>query len=206
MYIFFPISPISTNILLSSSCSLAVREKFLQKLLLARWGVQVCWPIINANQKNQRFSGQGGESVQDDRAGRGLRRGLCYAWIEDSSTCYLLSAVVKVENTPPTPGTKHRTCCCELNTIKVRTDATYFVRRARYRTKLGWFFWFVTIQRYNTTKENCQILVRRTRYRTKLAGSYGSARYTVSIRPYLGRPAEERLSECQNEQLPEDSH
>ena len=32
---------------------------------------------------------------------------------------------------------------------------------------------------------NITILVCRTRYRTKLAGSYGSARYTVPIRPNL---------------------
>ena len=52
----------------------------------------------------------------------------------------------------------------------------------------------------NKVRTDTTSLVRRARYRTKLAGSYGWARYTVSIRPYLGRPAEERLSECQNEQ------
>ena len=43
-----------------------------------------------------------------------------------------------------------------------------FVLRTRYRTKLGWFFWFWPIQRYNTTMGKSQIFYLRTTYRSKL--------------------------------------
>ena len=52
--------------------------------------------------------------------------------------------------------------------IKVATDTKILDLRTRYRTKLGWFFWFCQIQRYDTTKRKWQILYLRTRYRTKL--------------------------------------
>ena len=42
----------------------------------------------------------------------------------------------------------------KLPPFKVRTDTTSLVCRARYRTKLGWLFCLVTIQRYDTTKGN----------------------------------------------------
>ena len=61
---------------------------------------------------------------------------------------------------------------------KVATDTNILDLRTRYRTRLGWFFWFCLIQRYVTTKGKWQILYLRTRYTTKLVGSFGSAQYS----------------------------
>ena len=62
-----------------------------------------------------------------------------------------------------TPGTNRKFGVAErkgsiqsfvsISTIgKVATDTKILYLRTRYRTKLGWFFWFCRIQRYNTTK------------------------------------------------------
>ena len=53
--------------------------------------------------------------------------------------------------------------------------------RTRYRTKLGWFFWFWPIQRYDTTMGKWQILCLRTRCRSKLGWFFwfGSIHVTI---------------------------
>ena len=61
---------------------------------------------------------------------------------------------------------------------KVATDTNILDLRTKYITKLGWFFWFWPIQRYDTTMGKWQILYLRTRYRSKLGWIFGSARYT----------------------------
>ena len=50
----------------------------------------------------------------------------------------------------------------------VRNSRVPFDLRTRYRTKLGWFFWFWPIQTYDTTIRKWQILYLRIRYRSKL--------------------------------------
>ena len=47
---------------------------------------------------------------------------------------------------------------------KVATYTNILALRTRYRTKLGWFFWFCPIQRYDTTMGKWQILDLWTRY------------------------------------------
>ena len=61
-----------------------------------------------------------------------------------------------------------RNVCAKIVMNKVATDTKILDLRTRYRTKLGWFFWFWPIQRYNTTKGKWQIVYLRTRFRTKL--------------------------------------
>ena len=56
-----------------------------------------------------RISGQGGESVQDNRADRGLRRGLCHAWMNRWRFIHkLLFDVGVTENTPT---------CCKIHSL-----------------------------------------------------------------------------------------
>ena len=65
---------------------------------------------------------------------------------------------------------------------KVATDTNILDLRTRYRTKLGWFFWFVPIQRYNTTVGKWQILYLWTRYRYKLGWFFWFGPIQVTIR------------------------
>ena len=58
--------------------------------------------------------------------------------------------------------------------------------QTRYRTRLGWFFWFCPIQRYDTTKGKWQILYLRTRYRTKLGWFFWFGPIHVKILHNLG--------------------
>ena len=70
--------------------------------------------------------------------------------------------------------------------LKVATDTTILYLRTRYRTILGWFFWFWPIQGYDTTKGKWQILYLRTRYRSKLGWFFWFGPIHVTIRRNLG--------------------
>ena len=74
----------------------------------------------------------------------------------------------------------------DLQKTKVATDTNILDPRTRYRTKLGWFFWFWPIQRYDTTKGKWQILYLRTRYRSKLGWFFWFGPIHVTIRHNLG--------------------
>ena len=74
----------------------------------------------------------------------------------------------------------------QIGMSKVATDTYILDLRTKYITKLGWFFWFWPIQRYNTTKGKWQILYPRTRYRSKLGWFFWFDRIHVTIRRNLG--------------------
>ena len=69
---------------------------------------------------------------------------------------------------------------------KVATDTNILDLRTRYRSKLGWFFWFRPIQRYYTTMGKWQILYLRTRYRSKLGWFFWFGPIHATIRRNLG--------------------
>ena len=69
--------------------------------------------------------------------------------------------------------------------IKVATDTNILDLRTRYRTKLGWFFWFWPIQRYDTTMGKWQSLYLRTRYRSKLGWFFWFGPIHLTIRRNL---------------------
>ena len=69
--------------------------------------------------------------------------------------------------------------------IKVATDTKILYLRTRYRTILGWFFWFWLTQRYDTTMGKWQILYLRTRYRSKLGWFFWFGPIQVTIRRNL---------------------
>ena len=72
-----------------------------------------------------------------------------------------------------------------IATCKVATDTNILDLLTRYRTKLGWFFWFWPIQRFDTTMGKWQILYLRTRYRSKLGLLFWFGPIHVTIRRNL---------------------
>ena len=75
--------------------------------------------------------------------------------------------------------------CSGWPTGKVATDTNILDLRTRHRTKLGWFFWFWPIQRYNTKKGKWQILYLRTRYRSKLGWFFWFGLIHMTVRRNL---------------------
>ena len=85
-------------------------------------------------------------------------------------------------------------CLQNIPSSKVATDTKILDLRTRYRTKLGWFFWFCLMRRYHTIQGKWQIVYLRTRYRTKVGRFFWFGTIHETICRNLGKFQPENLA------------